>query len=230
MVWHEGYIFMKAVIIGANPMSTMTAGILLKRGHEVVIVEKDKARIEELAEEIDCGLVHGDGSKPIILKETDPAHTDFLFCLTDNDQTNIIASLVGRSLGFKRVITKIEDPEFEHICVELGLEDTIIPTLTIGRYLGDMFEGQDLLELSAMLRDEARVFSFIIKEPEAGPLNTLELPKGSRVICFYRDGRFNLAEDDITLEEGDEAIVLTHSRNLRKLREHWASPDSHKGT
>ena len=92
------------------------------------------------------------------------------------------------------------------------------------------FEGQDLLELSAMLRDEARVFSFIIKEPEAGPLSTLELPKGSRVICFYRDGRFNLAEDDITLEEGDEAIVLTHSRNLRKLREHWASPDSHKGT
>lgn len=221
---------MKAVIIGGNPMGLMTAGILLKRGHEVVIVEKNKARIEELAEEIGCGFVHGDGSKPVILKETDPAHTDFLFCLTDNDQTNIIASLVGRSLGFKRVITRIEDPEFEHICVELGLEDTIIPTLTIGRYLADMLEGQDLLELSAMIRDEARVFSFIIKEQDAGPLGALELPEGSHVICFYRDGTFNLAEDDIVLQQGDEVIVLTYSRNLRQLQEHWAASDSHKTT
>ncbi len=47
-----------------------------------------------------------------MLQETDPAHTDFLFCLTGNDQTNIIASLIGRSQGFKRVITGIEDPEF----------------------------------------------------------------------------------------------------------------------
>ena len=221
---------MKAVIIGGNPMGIMTTGILLKRGHEVVIVEKSKARIEELAEEIGCGFVHGDGSKPVILKETDPAHTDFLFCLTDNDQTNIIASLVGRSLGFKRVITKIEDPEFEHICVELGLEDTIIPTLTIGRYLADMLEGQDLLELSAMIRDEARVFSFIIKEQDTGPLGALKLPEGSHVICFYRDDTFNLAEDDIVLKQGDEAIVLTYSRNLRQLQEYWAASDSYKTT
>ena len=64
-----------------------------------------------------------------------------LFCLTGSDQANIISSLVGRSLGFGRVVTKINDPEFEHICIELGLEDMIIPARTVGRHLAEMFEG-----------------------------------------------------------------------------------------
>ena len=62
-----------------------------------------------------------------------------LFALTDNDQANILASLVGRSLGFKRVVTKIQDAELEHICKELGLEDIIVPSRTIGRFLAERY-------------------------------------------------------------------------------------------
>lgn len=53
-----------------------------------------------------------------LLREADPSRTDFLFCLTGNDQTNILASLAGRSLGYGRVVPKIDDPEFEHLCIE----------------------------------------------------------------------------------------------------------------
>jgi trk system potassium uptake protein TrkA len=124
---------MKAVFIGASALTVMAARIMLKRNHEVVVVERDRTRIEAVAEQLDCGFIHGDGSKPAVLRETDPARTDVLYCLTGNDQANIIASLVGRSLGFARVVTKIDDPEFEHICIELGLESTIVPTRTTGR-------------------------------------------------------------------------------------------------
>ena len=74
----------------------MTARTLVKRGHEIVIIERDKGHIDALSEELDCGYIHGDGSKPAILREADPAQTDFLFCLTDNDQSNILASLAWR--------------------------------------------------------------------------------------------------------------------------------------
>jgi trk/ktr system potassium uptake protein len=214
---------MKAVFVGSSTLTVMTTRLLLKRGHEVVIVEQDKTRIESLADELACGFVQGDGSKPAILRETDPAHTDFLFCLTDNDQTNIIAGMVGRSLGFARVVTKIEDPEFEHICLELGLEDMIRPALTIGRYLADMLEGQDLLELSAMIKDEARVFSFVAQAADAGPVSALQLPGDSRVICLYRNEKFMLAEEDTELREDDEVVVLTHRRNLAGLQTRWAT-------
>ena len=130
---------MRAVFIGAGSLAVVTAKLIRERGEEVVIIEQDKERIDALADELDCGFLHGDGSKPAMLREADPEHTDVLFALTGNDQANILASLVGRSLGFKRVVTKIDDDEFEHICKELGLEDVIVPTRTVGRYLAERF-------------------------------------------------------------------------------------------
>lgn len=213
---------MRIVFVGAGSLAVMTASMLVKQGHEVVIVERDKQRIEELTAQLDCGFVHGDGSTPAILQETNPKQTDFLFCLTGNDQANIITSLVGRSLGFARVVTKIENSEFEHICIELGLKDTIIPARTIGRYLSDMVKGQDPLELSAMIKDEARVFSFVVHEEEEGPVQDLKLPDGSRAICLYRDGHFLLINADSVLKVGDEVVILLHSKHLPEFTERWS--------
>lgn len=132
---------MRFVFIGAGAVTQHTAELLLKRDHEVVIIEADKERIEQLQEGLDCGFIHGDGGAPDILREADPGRTDVLFCLTGNDQTNIIASLVGRSLGFKRVVTQIKNPQYEHICMELGLKDTIVPARTIALFLADLSVG-----------------------------------------------------------------------------------------
>lgn len=212
---------MRAVFVGASSLAVMTAQLLLKRGHEVVVIERSKDVIRELSTELDCGYLNGDGSKPAILREAEPAQTDVLYCLTDNDQANIIASLVGRSLGYARVVTKIEDPEFEHICIELGLDGTIIPARTIGRYLTDMLEGQDPLELSTMIRDEARAFSFVAREDDELALGELALPEPSRIVCIYRDGKFLPAESDTKLEAGDEVVVVTHRKNIPELQERW---------
>ena len=215
---------MRAVLVGATPLAVMTAGFLIKRRHEVVIVDKNRTRIDELSEELDCGFLHGDGGKPGVLREADPEQTDILFCLTNNDQTNIIASLVGRSLGFARTVTKIEDTEFEHICIELGLESTIIPAYAIGRQLADLFEGRDLLELSSMLKDEARIFSFVVRDEHAGPISDLDLPEDSRIVCLYRNDKFRLPDRDVNLRPGDEVLLITHSRNLDAMRDQYCNP------
>ncbi|MCX4186228.1 potassium channel family protein [Methylophaga sp. OBS4] len=212
---------MRAVFIGGSALSVMTASILTNRGHEVVIIEHDKERIDALSEDMSCGFLLGDGTRPALLKEADPSQTDILFCLTSNDQTNIIASLVGLSLGFKRVVTGIENPEYEHICIELGLEDTIIPARTIGSYLADMLEGQDPLVLSTMIRDEARVFSFVIRKEDAGAISELELPSESRVVCLYRKNKFIVPEEDTELKAEDEVVIVTHRRNLAELSRRW---------
>ena len=213
---------MRAVFIGSSPFSVMTAHILMKRGHEVVMVERSKERIDALAEDLPCGYLHGDGTRPALLKEAAPAQTDILYCMTNNDQTNIIASLVGQSLGFSRVVTSIENPEYEHICIELGLTDTIIPARTISSYLADMFEGHDPLVLSTMIRDEARVFSFVTREKDAGPISELGLPNESKVVCVYRDNKFILPEENTTLNIDDEVVVITNRHNLEGLSQRWA--------
>ncbi len=216
---------MRVVFVGAGNLALMTARFLLKRGHEVIIIEADKALVQELPEQLDCGIIQGDGSKPAILREARPAETDVLFCVTGSDQANIIAALVGRSLGFERVVAKIDDPEFEHICLELGLDNTIIPSRTIGRHLADLCEGRDPLELSTMIREEARVLSFVVQESQQGPISDLDLPAHSRVICIYRNDKFLLPDTDFKLKAEDEVIMITDRDSVEELDEFMRPKD-----
>jgi len=212
---------MRTVFIGAGEISVETAKALVKKGCEVVIIETDRARIDELSGDLDCSFLHGDGSRPDVLREVNPAQTDILFCLSDSDQANVIASLVGRSLGFKRVVTSVREEQFEGICRELGLEDTIVPSRTISRYLLDMVAGSQSVELSTVLKDEARFFTFAVKDEDGVAVGDLGLPADARVIMYYRDGKFAHAAADTVLRKGDEAVILTHSKNLGALEKRW---------
>lgn len=224
---------MRIVCVGAGDTAVKTAQILIERSHEVVIIEENPNTIEELAEELDCSFMTGDGSKPQILEEAGPELTDFLFCLTGSDQDNIIASLVGRALGFGRVVTRIEDSAFETVCHELGLENVVVPSRTISRYLADMTEVRTTFELSSMIKHDARLFTFIAGKDDAGELRGLKLPKGAKVICYYRNEMFSLVDPDESIREGDEVIILTHSDNLKELENRWKplqANDSEEGT
>jgi trk system potassium uptake protein TrkA len=213
---------MRVVFVGGGALSERTARILVQRGHEVVVIEREQERIEALADSLDCGFLHGDGTRPAVLRDADPDHTAVLLCLTGNDQTNIIASLVGRSLGFGRVLTRIDSEEFEHICLELGLRDTVIPARTIGRYLADTVEGHDILELSSAIKGDARLFAFVATGDDDVRVRDLELPADCRVSHLYRDGETVFADADTHLRKGDEVILLTHRRNLGALAERWS--------
>jgi trk system potassium uptake protein len=212
---------MRTVFIGAGEVSIETAKALVKKGQEVIIIETDKAKIDELSEKIDCSFLHGDGSRPDILREVNPEQTDFLFCLTGSDQANLIASLVGRSLGFKRVVPSIRDEQFEVVCNELGLKDTIIPSRTISRYLEDMVGGRKDVESSTVLKHEARFFTFTAKEEDAVVVKELKLPADVRVVCYYREDKFAHADEETTLRAGDEIVILTHSKYLGELEKRW---------
>jgi trk system potassium uptake protein TrkA len=217
---------MRIVFAGGGPMTVITARALTKQGHEVIIIEMDKEKIDRFSDELDCSFVQGDASKPAILSQVNPKDCDFLFCLTDSDQDNIITALLGRSMGFKRVVPSIEDDELQQLCDELELEDTIIPVRTMSQYLENMVRGLDNIELSTVLKHDARLFTFVAGKKESGKIGELDLPEGTRIIFYYRDDQFEFVNEEISLQKGDEVIILTHSNNLPDLSERWAPKEA----
>lgn len=212
---------MRLVFSGAGPMTIMAVRALMEQGHEVIIIELDKNKIDRLSEELDCSFLHGDAAKPAILSQVDPKNSDFLFCLTNSDQANIITALLGRSMGFKRVVTSIEDGELEGLCSELGLQDTIIPVRTMSQHLVNMVRGLDNIELSTLLKYDARFFSFVAGKKEEGTAAELDLPDEARMVFYYRDEKFHFADEDSKIKKDDEIVILTHSKNLPDLDERW---------
>ena len=215
---------MKIVFSGAGPVTLITARTLTKKGHDVIIIEIDKERIDRYSEDLDCSFIHGDAAKPIILNQVNPKDCDYLFCLTDSDQANIITALLGRSMGIKRVVPSIENAELKHLCDELELEDTIIPVRTMSHQLDHMIQGLENVELSTFLKNDARLFSFIIDENETHGSDDLDLPDDTQVIFYYRKDQFHFFKQDDAFQKDDEIVLLTHSRNLPELQKQWA-PD-----
>jgi trk system potassium uptake protein TrkA len=212
---------MRVIFVGAGPLTVMAARRLLKLGHDVVIIEQDRDRINTLSEELDCGFIHGDGSRPAVLEELSPDKKDMLFCLSNSDQDNIIASLVGETMNFGRVVTKIEDPDFEAICSKLGLEDVIVPDRDVGERLADMVDGHDVAELSAAVEGGIRFYHFVAGEQDAGRIADLDLPGAARVIVVTRGEDAMIASDNDELRTGDRVLVLSHRDDLDKLRKRF---------
>lgn len=212
---------MRAIFVGASPLTVMTAQRLLKSKHDVVIIDTDEDKLSDLSEVLDCGFIHGDGSRPAVLEELSPGETDLLFCFSSDDQDNIIASLVGQTMQFSRVITKIEDPDYEAICNKLGLDDTIVPDRDVGERLADLVEGHDVSDLGAAVKGGIRFFHFVAREEDAGKLAELDLPGNARVIVITRDGESIIAGDDDKLLEDDQVLVLAQRDELDKLRKRF---------
>ena len=214
---------MRVVFIGASTLTVMTADIMIRRKYEVVIVERDMNKIESLSTHLDCGFIHGDGTRPDVLRELEPHNVDILYCLVGNDQANLIASLVARSLGFKRVVTKIEDAEFEHVTIELGLPEIILPDRTISEYLADAIRGQDILTIASMIKGEARMHSFIVHSNMQGKFSALNFPEQIRVVGIYRNDEFKLLNSDPELKTDDEVILITYQKHIKSIEDHIAA-------
>ncbi|MBN1442337.1 MAG: NAD-binding protein [Planctomycetes bacterium] len=208
----------RLVFVGASPLTVMTTRLVLQAGHEVVIIEENKDRIEALQQELDCGFVHGDGSRPSVLEEISPENTDFLFCLSSSDQDNIIAALVGRSLEIRRIVTRVEDPDFEPVCRRLGLEDTIIPDRHVAGSLADLVAGSERPLLAGALKGGVRFFTFIAGHEDARAACDLGLPEGCRVVAVTRGEESVIAEDDTEIRENDLVLLIVKMDSLENLK------------
>lgn len=210
---------MRVVFIGASPVAVLASKTLLEDGHEVVIVEQNQEKIDLVSDEIDCGFINDDGSRPEVLKDISPLNTDILFCLTNNDQSNILSSLIGNSLEFGRVVTKVENPEFQHICEELGLTDLIIPDRVTANALIDMVKGKSSvdLEMSATIAGGLR-FNNMVLDHAIDDVSDLKLPGTAKVIAINRQEESIIAIDGQTqLNEGDELVIILNEEDEEEL-------------
>jgi len=84
------------------------------------------------------------------------------------------------------------------------------------------FEGRAPLDLSTMIRDEARIFSFSLPDEFDGTIATLELLNNSRVVCVYHQEKFILLSEETKLTTDDEAVVIVHQDSLAELEKRWS--------
>ena len=96
---------MKIIILGAGQVGGSLAENLSSEANDITVVDTDEARLRELRDRLDIGVVSGAGSHPDVLMQAGIEDADMLVAVTNNDETNMIACQVAHSLF--RTPTKI---------------------------------------------------------------------------------------------------------------------------
>lgn len=83
---------MRMIVVGGGQAGRSLARLLLERRHEVCLIEKDRARCQKLADELDAAVFPGDGSTVSVLEAAGARRADCVMAVTGVDQVNLIAA------------------------------------------------------------------------------------------------------------------------------------------
>ncbi|MCI5110458.1 MAG: TrkA family potassium uptake protein [Marivita sp.] len=209
---------MRVVILGASRFGAAIAEKLIEENHEVVLIDKDRDRLEKLSERLDCGMIEGDGTMPSVLEDTYRDEKDAFVAVTNASEDNILAALVARSIGFGRVIPQIVSSQLVNVCRQLELHDVINPHATVAESIADALEDKTALDQEAVLQNELSLKRIMVPERlEGTPFGEIDLPDGVRGIAVIRGESESLLSNDHELSSQDCLLFAVERSRLEVL-------------
>ena len=103
---------MKIVVNGCGKIGSTIVRALTIEGHDVVTVDMDPARINEITGTYDVMGIVGNGGSPDILKECGAGDCDVFISVVSSDEINMLACFFARRMGAKHTVARIRDTEF----------------------------------------------------------------------------------------------------------------------
>ena len=122
---------MKIIIAGAGDVGFHLAKLLSYESQDTYIIDFDGEKLEYLNSHLDIITKKGDATSIKLLKEIGVDSADLLIAVTDSQNTNFTISVIGKSLGAKKTIARIDNSEFLNECEvdfkKFGLDFMISP-------------------------------------------------------------------------------------------------------
>ena len=175
------------------------------------IMERDASRGEMLAARLKRTLVlNGDGTDLEFLESENVGRSDVLVCVIDNDERNLLASLLGRQLGVPKIVTRVSRPTnlrlFERVGIDVALSARGAAVASI---LHQITGGTSSL-LAVIEHGEARVLELIVSPRfEPKPLKGIGAPGDAIVGAILRGRDVIIPRGDDRIEPGDRIIVFS---------------------
>ncbi|PRD42212.1 Trk system potassium transporter TrkA [Phyllobacterium phragmitis] len=190
---------------------------------KVKIIEADRGRAMAIADQLNRTMVlHGSALDQTLLREADVQDADLMVALTNQDQINILASIMAKSLGCKANLALINDPAYQGFTRTVGIDAYINPrTVTISRVLQHVRRGR-IRAVQSVHRGLAEVIEAEALEtsPLVGPpMRDLHLPDGLRIGAIYRDGKVLKPDGSTRIKPKDRVIIFATSEAVRHVEQ-----------
>ena len=227
IVGKEHYTDVKNVIIMGGGKTAVRAALTIPDYMNVKIIEKSSQRgerLNELLEEEEAMVIHGDGRDLGLLEEEGIKHTQAFVALTGNAETNILACMTAKKLGVRKTIAMVENLDYVSMAESLDI-GTIINKKTIAAsHIFQMMLEADVDNLRSLMLVDADVAEFTAAEGSKvtkKPVKDLRLPFGTTIGGLVRDGVGMLVNGNSQILAGDSVMVFCHDQKLNNLEKYF---------
>jgi len=211
----------RILIVGGGNIGLRLAKRLEEEAKYCKIIEKDADRCVLLAENLNKAVVLcGDGSDQELLAEENIQDMDVAVTLTDDEETNILASLLAKRMGAKKSITRISKFSYFPLMKAIGIEQVVSPRLSaINTILQHIRRGKVLSAIS-IKGEQGEVMEALALETSDivdKPLSQITFPKGALVAGIIRRDKIIIPSGDSVIQPDDRIIIFARRQAIPKI-------------
>ena len=203
---------MFVLVIGGGKVGYYLTKELIGSGHEVVLMEKEKERANQIAEEVGSVVIAHDGCEGKYLAEAGANRADIVAAVTGDDEDNlVICQMAKHHFDVPRTIARVNNPKNEALFKHLGVVELISPTRMILGSIEQDIPVHELLHLAALGEGELELIEAHLQagSPAIGKApRDLEMPEGCSLFAVIRNGKATPLRPDTVLAEGDKVIAI----------------------
>lgn len=206
--------YKRIVIAGGGQIGERLAEAIENR-YQVKIIEMNPARCRYLSDTLDNTVIlQGSSSDRDLLMEENIDNADLFLALTNDDEANIMSSLLAKRLGAKKVMTIINNPAYVDLVQGGEIDIAVSPQLaTIGTLLAHVRRG-DIVSVHSLRRGAAEAIE-VVAHGDANSskvigkaIKDINLPTGTTIGAITRDERVLIAHDSTVIESGDHVVMF----------------------
>jgi trk/ktr system potassium uptake protein len=213
---------MFVLVVGGGKVGYYLTKELVESGHEVVLMEKDRTRASQIADEVGSIVVPHDGCEGKYLGEAGANRADIVAAVTGDDEDNlVICQMAKHHFDVPRTIARVNNPKNEELFRHLGVDELISPTRMVLGSIEQDIPVHELLHLGA-IDSELEIIEAHLQagSPAVGrTAGELSIPDGCTLFAVVRDGVATPLRTDSVLAAGDKIIAIGREECEARLRD-----------
>jgi len=211
----------RALIVGGGRIGLRLARLLEEHSLYCKIIERSPERCNYLAERLNKSIVLcGDGSDQEMLSQENIQDMDVVITLTQDEETNILASLLAKRMGARKAITRISKFSYFPLTNAIGIEQVVSPRLSaINTILQHIRRGKVLSAIS-IKGEKAEVIEAVALETSdivEKPLRSISFPKGAMVAGIIHEETIIVPSGDSVIQPDDRVIIFSRKEAISKI-------------
>ncbi|ODA43337.1 Trk system potassium uptake protein TrkA [Thermodesulfovibrio sp. N1] len=210
----------KIMILGGGRLGYYIASKMETRA-DIKIIEKDAERCKFLSKHLGKSLIlHGDGADKQLLIEENISNMDIYIACSNNDELNIMASLLAKKLGVKKVISIINRTDYISLAHNLGIQSVLSPRLITASIILRYLRRGEVLSLTAIAENKAEIIEIVVTDRSSIVGRTLKegiFPRNSILGAIIRDDKIIIPSGNDIIRKRDKLIIFALKDSIREI-------------